>query len=641
MRSGIWIKNVLTAMRPYFVTGCFLVALFLLALLWPILVRVEFLGVGYWIASYSQSVVMSILVTAMECLWVLIFASLVRFWPTIVLGLLYYGWWLANVLEFRVFGFVRQSNLAALSTLFVGHDMAFSMVTMQMHGRDVLVFATSFVALLLLAHRIGKMALSKSITLPLFLCWSLGCIAFVSIDASRRQVFPYRSFYDAFLAGLARPSWMEVIRTSPFPVPSAFSIFFIENSEACHFSEFEKPFAGLATAGLPILIGIQIESVNERVLSAQFADGQAVFPWLHSRLQQARSTTASPMILSPGGTSSAEFSVLCGLDPPGSMEPFGHIKRMGEVCLPKFLSLQGYATYTGHANFLNFYNRGESYPILGFQKAISIKDIHVDSQHATRVGPKDDAAFAEIRQQIDFTRGPVFLHFVTLQGHAPFYLSDPQMKPVNFSTFSAKYPQTEATGRFFNLNHDVDVSLQHISAMIAQLSLDVHRPVLAYFYGDHEPPLRQDIFLEAQKEETDVRSLIFEDAVVPFLTIAYDKGVETILKMPDLHGIKTLADAVLILQHQLAEDERLHDRAWVELRQLLEHFGKARSPVWAVNQRRFRGYPVCMLEDKPQYFDVTLNSLSRELNRSLLAFQCQNSLDLSLKLSPKNLATPH
>ena len=181
-----------------------------------------------------------------------------------------------------------------------------------------------------------------------------------------------------------------------------------------------------------------------------------------------------------GATLAGEIRELCGLRISGTPTA-AEAAAMNESCLPAQLRRKGYATLGLHGNSRFFYNRGELYPTIGFDKALFYNDLL-----AERRGVCKTRAFAgicdrdAIQAALDFGRDHPrsFAHVMTLDSHFPLGSRAPgdRVCPPGAEPPSAELCLYE---------NQLAGVMGTIGATLAAAQV---KPDLVYIYGDHAPP---------------------------------------------------------------------------------------------------------------------------------------------------------
>lgn len=210
----------------------------------------------------------------------------------------------------------------------------------------------------------------------------------------------------------------------------------------------------------------------------------------------SRDGVYSGQMLSPtfgGGTVHPEFELLTGLTsaylPSGSI-PYQFVDAPLES-YPSLLKSLGYKTLAVHPYLSSFYERDETYPLLGFDDTLFIEDLEeIDSLELVRRGDfvSDDSFVDCLEYFIDQSEEPLFLFGISMESHQP---------------YESKFKSDELT---VSANCDLDDELTNILTQYAQCLYDADRSLgrladyvdsleedtILVVFGDHAPSLGSD-----------------------------------------------------------------------------------------------------------------------------------------------------
>ncbi|HET7805815.1 MAG TPA: sulfatase-like hydrolase/transferase [Pseudolabrys sp.] len=191
-----------------------------------------------------------------------------------------------------------------------------------------------------------------------------------------------------------------------------------------------------------------------------------------------RITTGS--VIYYGSTTSGEMRELCD-----TREPYTDFTRTsGSSCLPAQLRLRGYATMAVHAFSYNMFERGEWYPVIGFDKKLFGEEL-------VKVTPRlcgnafrgvcDADLPPIIAQESAFSKKPKFIYWLTLNTHVPVV---PDQALADFGC-------EENAGLFNHVRVCEMAELWHdVFAGVSKLALDPSiGPAEILVVGDHSPPM--------------------------------------------------------------------------------------------------------------------------------------------------------
>ncbi len=204
--------------------------------------------------------------------------------------------------------------------------------------------------------------------------------------------------------------------------------------------------------------------------------------------------SVSPVV--GGGTSQAEFEVLCGV--PAFQElagvEFNSFTGSQAYCLPGTLQLAGYQTMASNAYKPSFFNTPKGYKGMGFAKMYFPREYVNDSSSYLTVGDTsgedgymwDGTLFAENLEFIaplikDKSGPPLFNYVLTIYGHMPHILNE-QKRPKVLKMVSAfKDPHLEMSANQFFYRSEA------VAEYVNRL-LEIDDKSLIILVSDHVPP---------------------------------------------------------------------------------------------------------------------------------------------------------
>ena len=198
-----------------------------------------------------------------------------------------------------------------------------------------------------------------------------------------------------------------------------------------------------------------------------------------------------------GGTSNTEFEVITGNTMaflPVNVNPYRIYIKDKFPSLNYTLKDQGYEkTYAMHPYKGNGYSRNLVYPLLGYDKFITISDFAPTSE---RVGYyiSDKENYNKIIETYEKhkkeTDSPFYMYNITMQNHSPF--TAPGVKNKIKLDYKENYPEAE---QYLNkLNYTDNATKELIEYY--QKEKD---KTLIVFFGDHEPRLEKEFYDEVLK----------------------------------------------------------------------------------------------------------------------------------------------
>ena len=172
------------------------------------------------------------------------------------------------------------------------------------------------------------------------------------------------------------------------------------------------------------LIIIQVESLDNAVINSEI-NGQAITPNLNQLASDGLYFNNYYTQVGPGNTADAEFSTMDSLYPLPDDVVFIDYAKNSYKALPQFLVNNGYKTYSLHGDVPTFWNRSNSYPGLGYQKAFGLGDYAVT--RPVGKGPSDlgdEDLFSQSLTRLESFKQPFMATLITMSSHTPFILPD-------------------------------------------------------------------------------------------------------------------------------------------------------------------------------------------------------------------------
>lgn len=191
------------------------------------------------------------------------------------------------------------------------------------------------------------------------------------------------------------------------------------------------------------LIIIQMESFQNFLVNLKI-DGQEITPNFNKLVNENYYFKHFYQQVGQGNTSDAEFVVNSSLyiPPRGAATQMYADKELPS--LPKLLKANGYDTATFHTNVVEFWNRGELYKALGFDR---YHDQRFFGQEDTVFfGPSDEILYAKTAAELERMNEsgkPFYSHVISMTAHHPYAIpEDKQMMelPERYEgTFAGDY----------------------------------------------------------------------------------------------------------------------------------------------------------------------------------------------------------
>jgi lipoteichoic acid synthase len=239
----------------------------------------------------------------------------------------------------------------------------------------------------------------------------------------------------------------------------------------------ERPAYWEAAKGRNLII-IQLESFQNFLIHYKL-DGREVTPVMNKLASGNFYFPNFYQQVGEGNTSDAEFitntSYYIPPNGPASEEYAGKVLPS----LPRLMQAAGYSTSTFHTNLVEFWNRGELYDALGFQKYYDQNFFGTDDQIA--FGSSDEILYAKTAPELKKKQQsgqPFYAHVISMSAHHPFDLPEEKDRFVLPERF-----QNTLVGDYIRSQSYADYAL---GLFIDQLKKNgVWDNSLIVLYGDH------------------------------------------------------------------------------------------------------------------------------------------------------------
>lgn len=226
-----------------------------------------------------------------------------------------------------------------------------------------------------------------------------------------------------------------------------------------------------------------------------------------------------------GQTANSEYEFLTGCSKaflPATSTPYQLFIKDEIPSLTTYLKKQGYqGNLAMHPFYASGYNREMVYPLLGFDRFITIDDFS-DSKIVRRF-ISDETDFKRIINEYESAKDksddPFYLFNVTMQNHSG-YENDYDTLPETIQITDEEFKDDQA-GRYLNLIHLTDEALEDLINYFKNVDEDT----VIVFFGDHEPGVHEAFYtkLFGQKSSKLKNEELMEKYKVPFIIWAnYD-----------------------------------------------------------------------------------------------------------------------
>lgn len=248
---------------------------------------------------------------------------------------------------------------------------------------------------------------------------------------------------------------------------------------------------------------VKAKNVSEKtpnvfvVMNESFSDLQAIgkfdtssdyMPFVHSIKENAVTGTMHPSVLG-GSTADSEFEFLTGNTiafMPFHIVPYNNYIKDKMPSLTQTLKDQGYnGNISFHPGMKDSYNRNNVYPLLGFDKFISLEDIG-DDYEKMRSFVSDKADFKIVIDEYEKykkkgNKAPYYFFNVTIQNHGGYKISEGLVEKKVTITDSAVYE--EQAEQYINLVKASDDAIKYFFEYFK----NVDEPTVIVLFGDHQP----------------------------------------------------------------------------------------------------------------------------------------------------------
>lgn len=232
-----------------------------------------------------------------------------------------------------------------------------------------------------------------------------------------------------------------------------------------------------ATKGKNLII-IQMESFQKFLIGLNI-DGKEITPNLNKLAKESLYFPNFYQNVGQGNTSDAEFVVNTSFYIPPRGAATQHYADRVLPSLPRLLQGEGYDTATFHTNVVEFWNRGELYKALGFNRYYD--KAFFGDEDKLFFGASDDALYsktaAELKKMNEADK-PFYSHVISMSAHHPFTIPEDKYR----MTLPERYEGTFVGDYIRSQNYADDA----LGKFIEQLKKDgVWDNSLIVLYGDH------------------------------------------------------------------------------------------------------------------------------------------------------------
>lgn len=185
--------------------------------------------------------------------------------------------------------------------------------------------------------------------------------------------------------------------------------------------EYNKKLFG-AAKGYNVFL-VSMESLQSFVIGRRI-DGQEVTPYLNRLIKESYYFDNFYHQTGQGKTSDAEFIIDTSLFPlPSGAVYFSHAQNAYDST-PNILKKIGYYPVVFHANNRSFWNRGNMYNTMGYERFFSSADYKITEDNTIGWGLNDISFFRQSVEKLKQLPQPFYSKFITLTNHYPFELDE-------------------------------------------------------------------------------------------------------------------------------------------------------------------------------------------------------------------------
>lgn len=224
------------------------------------------------------------------------------------------------------------------------------------------------------------------------------------------------------------------------------------------------------------VILISLESTQNFVIDRK-VNGQEVTPFLNKLTQNSYYFDHFYHQTEQGKTSDAEFLIdnsMYGL-PSGSV--FVRYPKNTYQALPEILRKHHYTSAVFHGNRRSFWNRGQMYKALGYDRFFSERDFDVTDQNSINFGIKDIPFFKQSMPKMKSLKQPFYAKLLMMSNHFPFEVApkDRMMTPPN--------TDVGVVNRYFTSVRYEDEAVKRLFKQLKESGL--YKNSIVILYGDH------------------------------------------------------------------------------------------------------------------------------------------------------------
>ena len=407
--------------------------------------------------------------------------------PALVLGFVNYFKLKINHSPLEISDFTLIKNLGELTTLSKGN--------LTLPTRGIAIIA-GFILLLVLALWLDKALRPRLMRhlIPGVLCLALVlCLAFIpSLQLTVMEQFhmlpdsrigqPYSNEVNGVLGGLYRA---YALRNGT--APDGYGRDYMEQLLA----ELDASSAPTGDGKNPSVILILSESFFDLTTLPNVEFSEDPLPVFRALSEQTVSGTFHSSYCGYN-TGNIERSVLTGLHsrylPYGTSTCYMSPEDTGRLAaLPELFRRSGYGTLALHTYNNQFYNREESFPILGFDRVLFEDDFYDDTR--LKGGYLSDDYFADLiianYEEMTAEGKPAFIFGISMENHQPYSGDKFEETDIGVSSPLLSEQEIGSLAAAAQGTRDADAALGKLTDYFSGREEDV----ILVFFGDHRPSL--------------------------------------------------------------------------------------------------------------------------------------------------------
>jgi len=241
--------------------------------------------------------------------------------------------------------------------------------------------------------------------------------------------------------------------------------------------EPEQPKYWQMAAGKNVIV-IQLESFQNFLIGLKL-DGREVTPTINRLAAESFYFPNFYQQVGQGNTSDAEFIVNTSYYIPSRGAATQIYAGKALPSLPKLLKEHGYTSATFHTNDVEFWNRGELYKALGFDRYYDRQ--YFGDEDTVFFGASDEVLYAKTADELERMNReekPFYAHIISMSAHHPYTIPEDKYR----MTIPERYEGT-LVGDYIRAQNYADYALGKFIERLKENG--VWEDSLIVIYGDH------------------------------------------------------------------------------------------------------------------------------------------------------------